>query len=215
MIQYNVDNLEDLRIFKVIEHSTTIHGLEGIPNQNIKLLDLQEKPWVYLKGKKQTRDYCYQGELIAQVKYNYQAKAGVITSWQKSIIWYKITADNSPVVGITKTIEKDLTKKKVIAINRAVRQNQIDYLTGSGDGLREDAQQEAAPIKTAYLKFADSVDALFVRYQHEIREYIDRGTATLYTTIQNEATTPFSQILDTNHHKLGISIRQIILYQLR
>jgi hypothetical protein len=222
MVTYNVNNLDELKIGLILEHHSIPYSLEDVPNINVILIGLKQKAWEFIKGKRYIREYLDENdEKIVQFRYVYELEQiddgnGNITITNKVIgfdiliEYYKL--DGS--VGLTKTLEKELSRKYMTEFNRIVRQNQIDYLMGAGNGFREDAENYPEPQKSQLIQFANLVDAMWLRYETEILEYINTGNIALENTINNESDPVFLSGLNQIDPETGWTMKETILNEI-
>lgn len=213
MVTINVENIEALKIWRTLIKGTIPYRLEDVSNLDITLLDFNQKAWEYLKGKRDVREYLDENDdLIVRFRYEYTLKAGTNQVADFNIFVEFFDWDGN--VGVSKKLEKELSRKYLTEFNRIVRQNQVDYLMGAGNGFREDAESYPEPIKSQLLAFADLVDAMWVRYEAEILEYVNTGSDVLLNRINNENQEPFLSGLNTIDPETGLTMKQTIINEI-
>lgn len=214
MITYNVENTQQLLIWEqLLEQDESETPLHKVPSIDVTLQNLTQLAWEFIKGKRDCRRYeNNRGETVVKFRYEYtlETNTNIIADYDVVIEWFDIDGN----VGLSKIIEKTLSRKYLTTFNKEVRQNQIDYLMGAGKGFREDAEQVPEPLKSQLISFADLVDALWVRYSEHIVTYVNTGSADLYTVVENEATSPFSEGLNQIDPSTGLTMRQTILNEI-
>lgn len=210
MITYNIDNVEDLVLWNILIHNSSPINLNDVSNLDVTLLGLTQKAWVLNKGKRDYRDYLLDGVLSVKFRYDYIFDNNKITDFDIYIDYYK----NDGTVGISKKLEKELSKKYLVEFNRVIRQNQIDYLMGAGDDLRNDAELLPEPQKSELIAFADLIDSLWLRYETEILEYINTGNDVLLNRINNESDEPYLTGINTIDPEIGFTMKQIMINQI-
>ena len=187
----------------VIEQFIDDVGIDVLKRTNIKLLGLTKQPWNFSRGAKTTRQYIDDNELInVEVTYTYSWTEGgrKVDDFQRLIKFY----DSLGTVILELPIKEPLSIKDKAAVNRDIRQGQLDYLEQAASDMRGTAlslpQSVDAPTLTYLLasgqfprsvynletylifrerliKIADSIEFIFEFYDTEITQYISRGTS--------------------------------------
>ena len=213
MITVNVENIESLLIWSILIRGNIKYHLNDVANIDVTTQELTQKAWKLIKGKRHVREYYDElNNLVVRFRceYTLETNSNKITDVQTYIEFFDFEGN----IGLTKKLEKELSRKYLTELNRTVRQNQIDYLVGAGNGFREDAESYPEPIKSQLISFADLVDAMWVRYDSEINKYIGVGDTSLATVVINESTEPFLTGMNSIDPETGLTMRQTILNQI-
>ena len=182
-------------------------------------------------------EYTYQYPEVDEVK-----DLRKIESYSEKICFYD--EDGSLFYHIDVPVSLNL--KNIREINRAIRFSRIDFLEDSAENLRDIAEQMPDIIDqptvdflisqgqlppdvsnpTIYQGFrnglfdtANSIDELFVHYEHAILTYKDRGTMEFEDAVKNEGNqtilTKLNRRVPPNgDFPNGLSVREAIYYQL-
>jgi len=213
MITVNVENIESLLIWSILIRGNIKYHLNDVANIDVTTQELTQKAWKLIKGKRHVREYYDElNNLVVRFRceYTLETNSNKITDVQTYIEFFDFEGN----IGLTKKLEKELSRKYLTELNRTVRQNQIDYLVGAGNGFREDAESYPEPIKSQLISFADLVDAMWVRYDSEINKYVGVGDTSLITVVTNESTEPFLTGMNSIDPETGLTMRQTILNQI-
>jgi len=193
MITIDIDNIDELRIFPLLEElGYGFMSPEQLSSLEMKILTgLDKQPWTKDQQRKNSREYNYAGIPAVIIRFTYVLEGKKIKSFQKFIEWLK--ADGN--VGISKDITPDDGVGKIIKLNKSIREDQIDYLREQGDILRETAELFPEPTKSQYIQVADSVDLLLLHYDAPITEYEKTGDSAFKDAIDNETDATILAIL--------------------
>lgn len=147
------------------------------------LLGLNQLNWVIKKGRREERLYLDEAsKIVVRDKYIYVESTNGVKSYDRIIEW--LFADGT--VAFSKTVKTDSAVGSVTKLNRYIRQNQIDFLLDSGDGLRAQAELVPEPTKSQLIFVADSIDTLMKHYEYEVDYYIKRGGTGFSDAVNNE-----------------------------
>jgi len=215
MITTIVENIESLRVFNVLINKSQVPSLKDLPFIDVTLLGLSQKQWQFDRGRRTFRDYHLLnndgtiGDPAVKFKYNYTLDSSdnkTVTSFTIDIEYF----DNSGIIGLTKRLEKEITGEKLEEFNKMIRRNQVTWLQSQGKALRSKAENYPEPDKSEAIAFSNLIDSLWILWKDEIIEYESIGNLNL----QNRVTTEQIPELDYIDPETGLSMRQILLYQI-
>ena len=187
---------------------------------NIKFLGLDQDVWELTRGARVERLYTDPADDSLRIRdsYTYTMTDGdrVATPSTRKIEWFKTDG----TVGLEVTRNLKFSPKSLKGVQREIRQGRIDYLETAAENLRELALTLAEPEKTQYNTVADNIDNLFAHYEHDVLEYIQRGTMAFENAVNNETDATILAILaiparapDADFPN-GLTVKQSIIYQL-
>lgn len=167
---------------KALIHKYLPGGLDPL-TYDFTLLGLDQLNWVIKRGRREERLYLDEtGKIVVRDKYVYVESNSGVKSYDRIIEW--LYPDQT--VAYSKTVKTDSAVGSVTKLNRYIRQNQIDFLLDSGDGLRAQAELVPEPTKSQLLFVADSIDTLMKHYEYEVDYYIKRGGTGFADAVNNE-----------------------------
>lgn len=168
---------------------------------NITFMGFNQRAWDYSRGARTERRYeCVDEPGVLKIRdyydYTYDSGNREITEVRRHIEWYDLNGG----VGLTKEITKEFTVKGLAELNQEVRNGRILDLFSNAAQL---------PGGQAI------VDALYAWYEHDILEYIDRGTLAFENALKNEADPSRTAILDMAIPEFqGATVEQLLAFQL-
>lgn len=168
---------------------------------NITFLGFNQKAWGYSRGARTERRYeCTEPPHDLKIRdyydYTYDEGNRSITAVQRHIAWYNLTGG----VELTKEITKEFTVKGLAELNQEIRNGRILDLFSNAAAL---------PGGQAI------VDALYLWYEHEILEYVDRGTIAFETALIDETDSAKTAVLNTAIPEFqGATVEQLLAFQL-
>lgn len=213
------------------------HGAIGLTD--ITFLGLEQSDWDIYRGMRQFRNYYYDNDEIRTVvdedgvestyelktdtvaiqdhyEYTLSADGKSITDLTRYIEWYDFKGN----IGLTKTISENLTAKKLKSINRAIRQNRIDYLESAGEEAAIAANSVPEPYASYYTQVAAGVETLLLHYKNEVDDYINHNFMDFENAVNNETDASIIAILDLvarqpdTEYPNGLTVKQSIIHQL-
>ena len=168
---------------------------------DITFMGFNQKAWDYSRGARTERRYeCVEEPGVLKIRdyYNYTMTNGNrdIATVERFIEWY----DMDDTVGLTKKIIKEFTVKGLAELNQTIRNGRILDLFSNASSLPGGQS---------------IVDALYAWYEHDIIEYIDRGTMAFETALKDEADEARLAVLNTAIPEFGgATVMQLLAFQL-
>ena len=190
---------------------------------NVTFLGLDQGPWILNRGMRLYREYKSEDNLRVKDSYVYTMDSSnrSIESMSRKLEWHR----QDSTVGLIKDIPISTTPESLKKLNREVRQNRMDFLESGAENLRNiaDSLPAAEPFiakATQLNQVADSIDFLFQHFSVEIAEYIQRGTSSFETAINNETDATILAIFAIPVREPdaffpnGLTVKQSIQYQI-
>lgn len=168
---------------------------------DITFLGFDQKAWDYSRGARTERIYrCVQEPHPVKIRdyytYTYANGNRDIATVQRFIQWYEM----DETVALTKEIVKEFTVKGLAQLNQEIRNGRIvDLFANAG-------QLPGGQV---------IVDSLYAWYEHDILEYIDRGTLAFENALKTENDPARLGVLNTTIAQFGgLSVLQLLRFQL-
>lgn len=168
---------------------------------DITFMGFNQRAWDYSRGARTERRYeCTQAPHPLKIRdhynYTYTNSNRDIATVERFIEWY----DMDETVGLSKEIIKEFTVKGLAQLNQEVRNGRIVDLFSNASQL---------PGGQAI------VDSLYAWYEHDILEYIDRGTLAFENSLKNETDVARLGLLNTQIAEFGnLTVMQLLRFQL-
>lgn len=212
------EQLRDLKAWDAIFKTMNLYSFEQIALIKLSMLGLEESEWEFSRGMRTERKYLSGEDIIAIERYSHTISEDKrqVESQTIAIEWL----DQQGEVGLRKNVKLVYNKKELRSVNRAIRQERIDYLVSAGEGLKDLADSLPEPLKTQYTQVADSLELMFNHYEESIRKYIERASDEFEQEVKNEQDPIISGILSLPSREpdelfpQGLNVRESILYQL-
>lgn len=184
-----------LRVQSLFESPKTHAEIEMI---DITLLGLHQAAWDYSRGARTVREYDHSSVMFVDHVYTYTMDAGNrnISTLSSTINWYS----NDGTIGLSKTIQKEMTIKALGQLNQEIRKGRMT-------DLRENAKAVAGGQAL--------IDALYGWYGTEIYSYEEIGSLDFENALKDEADPVRLGTLNTSIPEFGgLGVMQLLSFQL-